>query len=311
MSFKNTYFNKRSCCPVCNTKENALVYSIPYSDKKIQHYLNEFYNPQGFIELEYLSENNYTLLKCQSCDLIYQQEVPNDLLLDKLYESWIDPNLAYDRNQNLGTEYRLNRFNEIVRVVDFFNIPPTKLHFLDFGMGWGSYCLQLKSLDINAYGAELSQKRVENAKKNGITVLSWEEITHHKFDFINTDDVFEHLVDPIEVLKHLVNSLKKNGVIKITVPNAKVIEKAIKKMDWYAVRGTNDHLHGVSPLEHINCFYTKSLECLANQLNLKKVDIQSKRKIPLKTDGLVTSLKELYRKNVLNIKSTSLYFQKT
>lgn len=84
------------------------------------------------------------------------------------------------------------------------------MEVLDFGMGWGSLCFQFKSLGVNARGAELSVPRIQNATKNGIEVLSWEEIFLNKFHFITTDDVFEHLSNPLKSLEHLVNSLLPN-----------------------------------------------------------------------------------------------------
>lgn len=310
MTKENNYFIERTCCPVCNKIKNKPFYSIPYESNEIKSYLKNFYEPQGKIEFEYLQNVNYNLIKCDDCKLIYQEFVPNDELLNILYESWINPELALERDNNLGLEYRLLRFNEIIQILDYFDKAPNQVKVLDFGMGWGSYCKQMLSLNINVFGAELSKKRIENAQKYGVSVLNWEEIPIQKFDFINTDDVFEHLVDPVPVLDHLAKGLKKGGIIKISVPNGIVNLKAIKAMDWSAQRGTELNLNGVSPLEHINCFFPETLTKLAVTNNLTELRITSKRKIKLKDDNALNNVKQIYRKNILGIKSTSLFFMK-
>jgi len=67
------------------------------------------------------------------------------------------------------------------------------LEVLDFGMAWGSLSFQFKSLGVNAKGAGLSVTRIQNATKNAIEFLCWEEICLNKIHFITTIDVFEHL----------------------------------------------------------------------------------------------------------------------
>lgn len=310
MSENKNYFKERTCCPVCEKEKNKPFYSNSYESTAISNYLKAFYEPQGKIEFHYLKNATYSLIACSECKLIYQEHVPNDELLHVLYESWIDPELAFERNNNLGIEYRLLRFNEIIQIIDYFNKPAIQLSVLDFGMGWSSYCKQLQSLDINVYGSELSKKRIENAKKHNIKVLTWEEIPNANLDFINTDDVFEHLTDPITVLTHLTRGLKKGGIIKISVPNGLVNLKAIKAMDWSAKRGTALNLNGVSPLEHLNCFFPTTLRKMTKIVGLNEISINSKRSVKLKDENILLKVKQFYRKHILGIKSTSLFFIK-
>lgn len=300
-------YKSRNSCPACEAKNYNVFHTEPYSSDGIKHYLNEFYSSQGFIDFKYLEGMTYKLLQCIDCGLFFQKEVPNDELLNILYDQWIDPSQALERNRTHDLSYRVMRLEEVLSITAHFNKPPHNFDVLDFGMGWGSVCLQFKALGVNAKGIELSQPRIKHAESNGIEVIAWEDLNNISFDFINADDVFEHLVDPLTVLEQLSKSLKPSGIIKISVPNAKVYEKALKKMDWYAKRGTNENLNGVSPLEHINCFYAKSLIKMASKCGLKPTKVE-KVKINKKTfTGL---MKELYRKHVLNIKSTVIYFTK-
>ena len=67
-------------------------------------------------------------------------------------------------------------------------------------MGWGNWLLAAKALGVSVFGPQLSEERVKYAKKNGITVITWDEIQGSNFDYINTDQGFEHLPQPLETL---------------------------------------------------------------------------------------------------------------
>ena len=48
-----------------------------------------------------------------------------------------------------------------------------------------------------------------------------DQVTKFEYDFINTEQVLEHVVDPYSVINLLASLLKDNGILKISVPNAK------------------------------------------------------------------------------------------
>jgi len=49
-----------------------------------------------------------------------------------------------------------------------------------------------------ASGPELTRKQADHARRAGVAVLTIDELPDARFDFINTEQVFEHLVDPRE-----------------------------------------------------------------------------------------------------------------
>lgn len=140
-------------------------------------------------------------------------------------------------------------------------------------MGWAKWATMVKAFGGDAYGMELSKERIEYAKANGIKVVSWDELPDHKFDMINTEQVFEHIPKPLETLKHLSKGLRPGGIIKISVPTANDINRRLKIMDWKASKGTKNSLNAVSPLEHINYFKRRSLTQMAAMAGLEEVKI--------------------------------------
>ena len=132
---KNTNFLKRDICPVCGNKTFIEVYSISYNDPILNKYLNDFYNPQGGIEFEFIKDAIYSLLECSACKLIFQEYIPNEFLMTKLYEDWIDPNITLLRSNDQSLKYFQKYATEITNIISYFDTNPCNLTFLDFGMG--------------------------------------------------------------------------------------------------------------------------------------------------------------------------------
>lgn len=270
----NRWFVIRKECPACTSGGFKTIYQCRYDEPPIKNYLVEFYSPQGTVEFEYLSEATYALCECDVCGLIFQRDIPNDVLMEKLYGQWIDPQKALIRHQkqdDLG--YHSQNAQEIMQIISYFRRKPSSLRFFDFGMGWGEWALMAKAFGCESYGTDLSSDRREYAQSNGIKVIMWDEIPQHRFDFINTEQVFEHIPDPLRTLLHLRTALKTNGILKISVPGANDINRQLKIMDWRAPRGSRNSLNPVAPLEHINCFRRTSLLKMASEAQMEEVFI--------------------------------------
>jgi SAM-dependent methyltransferase len=186
----------------------------------------------------------------------------------------IDPRKVFESVQKRrAIGYFSGLSKEIIRTVRHFGCLPSQLQFLDFGMGWGNWCRMAQACGCTVYGTELSQARIEYAQKMGVRVIDYEEIAMLRFDFIHTEQVFEHLADPRATLAYLRGSLKTGGLLKIGVPDGGDIGQRLQKWDWQAPKTSRDSLNPVAPLEHINCFDRASLLRLAEDLSLEPVDI--------------------------------------
>jgi SAM-dependent methyltransferase len=128
----------------------------------------------------------------------------------------------------------------------------------------------------DSYGTELSETRIKYAQAKGIKVIAWDEIPQYRFDFINTEQVFEHIPEPLQTLRHLKTALKPGGIIKVSVPEADDIKRRLRLMDWKAPKDSRNSLNPVAPLEHINFFRTKSLTKMARAAGMEEVFIPIK-----------------------------------
>lgn len=272
-------FEQRTACPVCGCRQTKVVYSAPFTAPPISTYLEEFYSRQGKIEFEYLENRDYILDECQSCSLIFQRLVPNDALMMKLYEEWIDPEKSYSlRLQRQDAQYYAYLANSIQTVVEYLGKLPVDLEFLDFGMGWGHWCLMAQAFGCAVVGAELSPARIDHAMELGIEVIAWDNLPQRQFDLIHAEQVLEHLPDPLGTIRYLATALKPHGLIELVVPNAWNAKQKLATGDWSAPSGSRNSLVTVAPLEHINCFTERSLLKLARLASLEPVNVRGQIK---------------------------------
>jgi 2-polyprenyl-3-methyl-5-hydroxy-6-metoxy-1,4-benzoquinol methylase len=300
----NKWFVERKECPACASGNFKTVYESPYDQSPVKDYLEDFYSSQGKIEYEYLKEASYVICECDVCGLIFQRDIPNDFLMERLYEHWIDPQKVFALNQEQeDLTYYSKYAQEIMQVIAYLGKRPISLKVLDFGMGWGKWALMAKAFGCDSFGMELSNERIEHAKSNGIKVIVWDEVSKQAFDFINTEQVFEHIPEPLQTLKHLSSGLKKGGILKISVPTAIGIKRRLKIMDWKAPKDTRNSLNAISPLEHINYFRRSSIAKMASIAGLEEVRISLLKQYQYTTDwhGARKILKNLFLPLYINV----------
>lgn len=189
-----------------------------------------------------------------------------------------------------------NRFTDIKRL-DFVAkelakaIPP-KGSVLDVGCGNGIISLQLGNLGYDVHGIDMSEKSIENARKNNrfnnvsFSVMDVETLkaTGKRFDAIICSEVLEHLQEPGRLVKELHSVLSDQGILIVTVPNGKgprecLVTKPFLKLRsknnflWHLIVGTKKVL-GYSGttvqsandnLDHIQFFSKKDLLALSKE----------------------------------------------
>lgn len=308
------YFVKRTACPVCNSSKYQPIFSCNYMESPLKDHLEVLFAPVGYFEAEYLTEARYTLNECLQCGLVFQEEVPNDFLNNKIYGQWIDPQRTFDNHEKADDLAHYAQYaQEVMMLIGYFQTIPSQLKFFDFGMGWAKWARMAKAFGCDSYGTEVSQVRIDNATSQGIKVISWDEIPTYEFDFINANQVFEHLSQPLETLTYLKQALKPTGLIKLCVPDGKDIKSLLRIADWTAPLNAKNSLSSVSPLVHLNCFHHNSLLRLADSagLELVKIPIVVQYRSSTNWQPVTPLLKNLVRPLNRNFfqKSTYLFFR--
>lgn len=295
-----TNFVHRPKCELCGLDEKTILFSKQFTDPTVWNFLSQYYN--GRINKDNLRGDAYEIAKCLGCGFIWQTYVLNDKLMQELYNTWISPEDSLKKKQSAHISFFARYAREMEIIAFLLSKKPSEIEVLDFGMGWGHWCLMAKAFGYNISGFEVSSKRIEYARKNGIKVIgNFDELTTYQFDFINSEQVFEHILNPLETLRFLVSCLKRDGVIRIAVPNGKGIEQKLRKPDW---KTTKDALH---PLEHINCFTLQTLAKLGKSAGLELIrsPFLMSYRYNLKT-FVKDTLKQYYRQ----YRSLTLFFKK-
>jgi len=273
-AMSNQYFVTRAACPVCTSLRGKTLLALDYCQSPLRDYLTSFYGAQGTVEFEYLEDAQYVLEECPDCNLIYQKQIPNDELMFRLYEKWLDPHRVFEKFEH---SYPLSYYADYARVIHdvaaYKDRLPATLKVLDFAMGWGNWAMMAKAFGCDVYGSELSPQRIAHAQESGIKIISWDQIPLHQFDFINTDQVLEHVADPAGTLAHLKRALTPDGVIRVCVPDGRQIVSKLRAPIWTADKASPDSLNAVAPLEHINCFTNTSLRRLGETAGLRQIVI--------------------------------------
>jgi 2-polyprenyl-3-methyl-5-hydroxy-6-metoxy-1,4-benzoquinol methylase len=256
----------RERCPSCGAGAPAILLREPFDSAAITAFLQRQY--AGRAQLGQLGGHSYELVRCNSCELAYQRTIPGRQLVQELYDEWI-PGSERDRLQQERDVYDPSYWAQQVHfVIEHLRLRPVDIKVLDFGMGWGEWASMARAFGCEVYGSELSPERLNYAHSIGIPTLDWKEISSQRFHFINTEQVFEHLVEPLDILKHLAGSLTDYGLIKISVPDARTALRRVSRGGNFGSLSAAT-IMPIQPLEHINCFEYKTLVRLAGAAGLK------------------------------------------
>lgn len=309
-------FNIRTQCPVCSTGGNLqTLFNISYDNEVLKKYIDDFYSRQGGVfDYSVIKNNEYQLIFCNNCRLLFQKEIPDSDLMFELYEKYINPEIKQNElsdNNKYSEEYFSLLRNEIKFLKSHCFQKSEKIKFLDYGMGWGLLCNEAQRQGMLAYGTELSPARIAYAEKTGITVIDINSIPDSFFDIINLSDVLEHVADPMDTVETLVKKIKPQGLLRLSVPGNPNILSNIKKFrgvvfnDW--------RFNCVAPLEHINCFHYETLQYMSKKTGLSLIGSLDFINPAASIKNPISRFKYIIKKHVLKNKylkkSTNLVFR--
>jgi 2-polyprenyl-3-methyl-5-hydroxy-6-metoxy-1,4-benzoquinol methylase len=303
-------FEKRNACPLCGGNKLTSIFKREFSDADFQAFLKvEPTYGQHFrddLASGLLNDQHFYILKCDSCSFMFQEYILNNTGMQKLYDKWMEPDLvkkitnSYRNFDDLIANYRHRlKYAELY----FKNRP---INLMDWGAGLGNFCKLAKDMPsyvVTAYDFS-GEKNKELAEYN-IDTRTLGELHEKEFDFINIDQVLEHVPDPVSLLKECSKFLKDDGLIFVSTPDCSALESLIKKNDL------NEEFHEyMSPHQHINAFTNKSMKEAASQAGLKtvfqpywqiKTSVSPSQKLKMNFKNLI---KPFYRQ----FSSTSLFF---
>ena len=276
-------FYEQNICKICKSSETKTIYKLPFKNSQFSEFFDDFYGKKNSEEIFNITKNyNYEILNCNKCKFKWQRFIPNNEILNKLYNEWISFDKSVQKkialNENVFFSSLLNLLNK------------GEINTLDYGAGIGNFCNYCKKNGLNSFAIEFSPKKVDYLKSKNINVINFSEIKNLniKFNLIYINQVLEHLENFDEFFINLDNLSKKNSIIYISVPNKENIKNPISKGAF-------------QPLEHLNTFNNTNLIKLMEINNYRTISVKRILKsIIFKNNTIPFFIKRIYNQIFTN-----------
>lgn len=197
-----------------------------------------------------VSQEDFTISKCQNCGFAYTVDAPNQKEIGKYYEH--DDYISHtDTKQGLFFSiYHRVRDYMLSQKQAYLSKNGVSNDVLDIGSGTGYFVNQLKQNDWNVVGVEPDKGARQQAKKNFDIDLETniDDIVNRQqqFQAISMWHVLEHVHDLTHYFTSFRALLKPKGKLVIAVPNYTSYDAKVYKKYW-AAYDLPKHLWHFSP----------------------------------------------------------------
>lgn len=251
---------KRSKCPICNSRKKKILFNknlikLDYLGFAKKHLLKNF-------DKKLLKNQMFVVNECPSCSGFYQERILKNKYNRIYYDKLIDQEQTLRKKKNY-IKLNLKKISyEVNNIKNNFCKNKKNLMILEFGAGWGHWSLALKMNNYNVDAIENSNIRYKHIKKKNIGVFKEIKNIKKRYHLIYSDQTFEHLNNPNEILKNMKKILFKDGFIILKVPTAIFLKKKLNNN--YKINKDE-----MIPFEHINAFKHSTWKIMAYKNNLQ------------------------------------------
>ena len=149
---------------------------------------------------------------------------------------------------------------------------------LDLGCGEGFFANHFYSKGHSVECTDFSDHGIKHHnpqllpyfyKGEVIKYLDSNKSTNNNYDLINLDNVLEHVIDPLELLKKIRNIMTHQTILRVEVPNdfsdfqSFLLDRKVTEKTW------------INPPEHLNYFNKNSLKSLFEIENFELLSLQA------------------------------------
>src|SRR5262249_24158183 len=190
-------------------------------------------------------KNGYVLWECRVCRLLFAD--PNLLggEIHSRYQRYYD-----DASFAMPPPTTVDSLEKLVRSAEPFR---RNSRWLDFGYGEGGLLRAAERYGWQCYGVEISQRALEHGRQLGWTVTADPRddprFPNGSFDVISLVELLEHVPVPLRVLQDAACWLRPAGLLYITTPNARSLNRRLLGPAWSVV----------CPPEHVMLWTARAL----------------------------------------------------
>lgn len=239
-----------------------------------------------------ISKEDFALVKCQSCELLFTSPRPDKKHIWRYYES--EDYISHSNRSATVIDliYKIVREISIRQKFNLIQSISDGNTLLDFGTGTGHflYHMHRKGYEISAVEPnEKARKQLHDSIHNHVFENINELDSKKTFDVITAWHVIEHVHELLPTLKELKKRLNENGKLVLALPNH----------NSYDSKYYNKYWAGYDVPRHLYHFNRYSITKLSEILKLKVLEVH-----PMKFDSYYVSLlSEKYLGNRLSFLS--------
>jgi SAM-dependent methyltransferase len=179
----------------------------------------------------------YEYRECLNCGVISMALPPATVDVQNLYDHY------YDHGNFVIPTVVANSLDAVAATFQRFRRTG---RLLDIGFGAGGVLAAAEQRGWRGYGTELNPSALTHGERRGWVVSADPELDSRfpigGFDVVTLFEVLEHVSEPDGVLAAAARYLRPGGLLYLTTPNARSINRRLLHLDWSVF----------SPPEHVN-----------------------------------------------------------
>lgn len=217
-------------------------------------------------------KSNFRFYRCKNCSFVFVDPLPTAKQLENFYNrSKLKVDLkslikkSIDKIEKSPNSPKRDWFEYILNISKKYTGKRT-LNILEIGSAYGYFIHYANLLGHNAIGTEVTSEFALASRdliKGKVLFINGNLYSKHfkkkSIDLVYLEHVFEHVNDPVTVIKQLSLVLADNGVIILSVPNINSLMSRVLNFRWV----------WVDPPNHLFYYNVDSLRVLFNNNGFK------------------------------------------
>lgn len=244
-------------CPACSSSGHRTV--VELGPERGAQFLNFSKIKYGGLLDDWLLKIPPVIVQCEHCSHCWYKTQPTKEQLETMYAS----------ARLIGTGTTVTRKpdkkirEELRKIRNLFGAHH-RPSFLDYGSGYGrwSRSAALQGFEVTAFEPVVA-RGAESEHVDFELVHDLNAIGDRKFDFINLEQVLEHLTCPFDVLRQVGELCHEGTIVRTSVPN--VLRSPEKDRIWDSWPFDGVRTHTMAPFEHLHGFTPGSLKTLGER----------------------------------------------
>jgi len=167
----------------------------------------------------YSKGSNYTVLKCQNCDLLWSSPLINEGYENQINSDYFGEDIYLSKEKGQKERFR-TQINKVLKLYDPA-VEKKDIKILDIGSGLGFFLDVCEEEGLTCEGCDINEKAVNysnrNKKRTRLGTID-EFYENDSFDIIFALNLIEHIPHPKKFIEQCGRILKPGGLLVMETP---------------------------------------------------------------------------------------------